>query len=90
MNNNGGKKKRTKKEQDKREREGYALLRDTEKLRRELNLRLLTDTAETAEDSFRKCLVPDKVLYVDSITVTDIRYPDRNKNRKERGTRLWQ
>lgn len=90
MNNNGVKAKRKRKEQSEREQEGYALLRDTEKLRGELNLRLITDTVGETEDSFRKRLAPDKVLYVESITVTDIRYPDRNKNRKERGTRLWQ
>ena len=72
------------------------IVRDTERLRRELNLRLLTDSSDAGQELSAKFLLPERVLYVESITVVDIRYPNRDNNvvktnnRKERGTRLWQ
>lgn len=106
MNNNGMKTNQSNKEPDEREMEGRAILRYTETLRRELNFRLLTEQ-DGEKDLWSKLLAPERVLYVESITVTGIRYPDReqsctagsrrkkkpckqDKNRKERGTRLWQ
>ena len=82
MSNNGVKTKRhrvnrDKREQEKQEQEGRVILRYTEELRRELNLRLVTEQETEAADPWQKYLAPEKVLYVDSITVTDIRYPDK-------------
>ena len=96
MNNNGVRTKRPNKEQSRRQQEGRMILRDTERLRRELNLRLLTDSSDAGQERSVKLLLPERVLYVESITVVDIRYPNRDNNvvktnnRKERGTRLWQ
>lgn len=96
MNNNGVRTKRPNKEQSRRQQEGRMILRDTERLRRELNLRLLTDSSDAGQERSAKLLLPERVLYVESITVVDIRYPNRDNNvvktnnRKERGTRLWQ
>ena len=96
MNNNGVRTKRPNKEQSRRQQEGRMILRDTERLRRELNLRLLTDSSDAGQEPSAKLLLPERVLYVESITVVDIRYPNRDNNvvktnnRKERGTRLWQ
>ena len=107
MNNNGMKMNQSGKEPDERELDERAILRYTETLRRELNFRLLTEQDVDVKDPWSKLLAPERVLYVESIIVTDIRYPDReksrmtgsrsrkkqykqNKNRKERGTGLWQ
>lgn len=96
MNNNGVRIKRLNKEQSRRQQEGRMIVRDTERLRRELNLRLLTDSSDAGQERSVKFLLPERVLYVESITVVDIRYPNRDNNvvktnnRKERGTRLWQ
>ena len=84
MNNNGVKTNRSKKEQDKREQEGRAMLRYTEELRRELNFRLLTEHDEDGQAPWNKLLEPERVLYVDSITITDIRYPDKRKRRADK------
>lgn len=106
MSDNGMKTNRSNKEPDEREMEGRAILRYTETLRKELNFRLLTEQ-DGVKDFWNRLLAPERVLYVESITITDIRYPDReqsrtagsmgekkqckqNKNRKERGRRLWQ
>ncbi len=96
MNNNGVRTKWRNKEQSRREQEGRLILRDTEGLRRELNLRLITDSPDAVQESSGTLLMPERVLYVESITVVDIRYPNRDSNvvktnnRKERGIRLWQ
>lgn len=96
MNSNGVRTRLVKKEQSRREQEGRLILRDTERMRRELNLQLITDAADAGREPSGKVLMPERVLYVDSITVTDIRYPNRGdnvvktNNRKERGTGLWQ
>lgn len=83
MNDNGMKTNRFSKEPDERELEGRAILRYTETLRKELNLRLLTEH-DDARDSWSRLLAPERVLYVESITVTDIRYPDRGQSRTAR------
>lgn len=70
MNDNGAKVERTSKENE-REQKERAILRYTEKLRKELNFRLMTEYGDYGQD-----LIPERVLYVDSITVTGIRYPD--------------
>lgn len=53
------------------------ILRYTEELQREMNLRLVTEQSADASDPWHKYLIPGKILYVDSITVTDIRYPNK-------------
>ncbi len=83
MNNNGVKTDRSRKEQDRREQEGRAILRYTEELRRELNFRLLTEHDSGEKDLWNKFLAPERVLYVESITVTDIRYPEKRKSRAD-------
>lgn len=70
MNDNGAKVERTSKENE-REQKERVILRYTEKLRKELNFRLMTEYGDYGQD-----LIPERVLYVDSITVTGIRYPD--------------
>lgn len=69
--------KQDKREQDVQEQMGRAILRYTEELRNELNLRLVTEHEDDAADPWHKYLTPERVLYVDSIMVTDIRYPDK-------------
>lgn len=70
MNDNGAKVERTSKENE-REQKERVILHYTEKLRKELNFRLMTEYGDYGQD-----LIPERVLYVDSITVTGIRYPD--------------
>lgn len=82
MSNNGVKTNHSEAERDdwqqsEQEQMARVILRYTEDLRREMNLRLLTEHVDDAADPWNKYLTPERVLYVDSITVTDIRY--RNK-----------
>lgn len=82
MNDNGERTKRCEvklnqyecKEQEQMRR---AILRYTEELQREMNLRLVTEQSVDTSDPWNKYLMPEKILYVDSITVTDIRYPNK-------------
>lgn len=64
-------------QQNEQEQMARVVLRYTEDLRRELNLRLLTEHVDDAADPWHKYLTPERVLYVDSITVTDIRYQNK-------------
>ena len=75
MNNNGEKVVTTSKENEQQQ-EGRVILHYTEKLRRELNLRLMTEYGDYGQDSWNGFWIPERVLYVDSITVTGIHYPD--------------
>lgn len=82
MSNNGVKTSRENVEQNARKRKETeqierVILRSAEELRREMNLRLLTEYESDAADPWQEYLVPTRVLYVDSITVTDIWYPDQ-------------
>lgn len=86
-NNNGGISDRREQERKRREAEGRIILQSTEELRREMNLRLLTEQEIDRNDPWRKYMPPERVLYVESITVTDIRYPE-SRNRKETGKRV--
>ena len=69
--------KRDERKQVKQEEAGHAILRYTEELRREMNFRLLTEHEDDKADPWHKYLAPERVLYVDSITVERIRYPDK-------------
>lgn len=64
-------------QQNEQEQMARVILRYTEDLRRELNLRLLTEHVDDTADPWHKYLTPERVLYVDSITVTDIRYQNK-------------
>lgn len=80
MSNNGVKTSRENVEQSTRKRKEMeqierVILHSAEELRREMNLRLLTEYESDAADPWQKYLAPNRVLYVDSITVTDIWYP---------------
>lgn len=88
-NNNGGSTdlQKQERERERREAEGRIILQSTEKLRREMNLRLLTEQEIDRNDPRLKYMPPERVLYVESITVTDIRYP-KSRNRKETGKRV--
>ena len=82
MNNNGVKSSLKNAEQDTHLRKELeqierVILRYTEELQREMNLRLVTEQSADASDPWHKYLIPGKILYVDSITVTDIWYPDQ-------------
>lgn len=82
MNNNGVKSSLKNAEQDTHPRKELeeikrVVLHSAEELRREMNLRLLTEYESDAADPWQEYLVPTRVLYVDSITVTDIWYPDQ-------------
>lgn len=82
MSNNGVKTSRENVEQNTRKRKQMeqierVILHSAEELRREMNLRLLTECESDAADPWQKYLAPNRVLYVDSITVTDIWYPDQ-------------
>lgn len=86
-NNNGGSTDLQEQERKRREAEGRIILQSTEKLRREMNLRLLTEQEIDRNDPWRKYMPPERVLYVESITVTDIRYP-KSGSRKELAKRI--
>lgn len=69
--------KQDEQKQVKQEEVGHAILRYTEELRKEMNFRLLTEHVDDKADPWQKYLAPERVLYVDSITVEKIRYPDK-------------
>lgn len=82
MSDNGVKtnepgRKQDEQKQVKQEEVGHAILCYTEELRREMNFRLLTEHEDDKADPWNKYLAPERVLYVDSITVEKIRYPDK-------------
>lgn len=82
MSDNGVKTDEPEQKQDEQSKEqkeqmGHAILRYTEELRREMNFRLLTEHEDDKADPWQKYLAPERVLYVDSITVEKIRYPDK-------------
>lgn len=79
---NGPEQKQAEQEQEKRKQKeqeemGHAILRYTEELRKEMNFRLLTEHEDDKADPWQKYLAPERVLYVDSITVERIRHPDK-------------
>lgn len=82
MNNNGVKSSLKNAEQDAHLRKELeeikrVVLHGAEELRREMNLRLVTEYEADAADPWQKYMIPNRVLYVDSITVADIWYPDQ-------------